>query len=371
MRINTNMAALNAWRALTINNESMTKSLEKLSSGYRVNRAADDAAGLAVSEKMRAQIRGLNMAIRNAQDGISLIQTAEGGATQIQNMVQRMRELAVQAANGTLTEEDRGQLQKEFAQLQEEVSRTAATTKFNELGLLGVAPASAKANASLSTYGVKVTVSEPAVVTGKTYVVTYDDDNDQLVISDGTDIERVDVGTKTTLASLGITVDATDFALPDPDNPPADGDQLGTIETVKQGAWSNEITLQIGVGADETVDVLKITMEALDATSLKIDEISIDDDVEARNAISVLDGALETISGVRANLGSYQNRLENSIATLRIQSENLTAAESRIRDVDMALEMATFTKYQILQQASTAMLAQANMSTQSILSLLR
>ncbi|BAD41957.1 flagellin [Symbiobacterium thermophilum] len=275
MRINTNLAALNAWRALTINHGAMTKSLEKLSSGYRVNRAADDAAGLAVSEKMRAQIRGLNMAVRNAQDGVSLIQTAEGGAQKIQDMLQRMRELAVQAASDTLDDPDRQLLNKEFAQLIEEIERTANSTTFNEKELLNADAASA----------------------------TFD--------------------------------------------------------------------IHVGPGADPDNDVITLQMADLTDTGLKISELTISTKSDATTAISTLDNAIDTVSSTRATFGAYQNRLEGAIETLKIQAENLTAAESRIRDADMALEMATFTKYQILQQASTAMLAQANMSTQSILSLLR
>ncbi|MEW8976769.1 MAG: flagellin [Symbiobacterium sp.] len=356
MRINTNMAALNAWRALTVNNEAMTKSLEKLSSGYRVNRAADDAAGLAVSEKMRAQIRGLNMAVRNAQDGISMIQTAEGGATQIQNMVQRMRELAVQAANGTLTPEDRGQLQKEFAQLQEEVSRTAVTTTFNEQRLLNRA-AFVTASDDVKGRHLAITLDQTKEYADGEYTVVYlgtdagGNHQFQIEDADGNVVQ-------------GAIFDASNFDATDLNA----GDEVGSITITVAG--TRMIELQAGVGAGGH-DKLTVNMEALDATALGIDVLSIDTAENARSAITSLDKALETISGARATLGSYQNRLESAIQTLRIQSENLTAAESRIRDVDMAQEMATFTKYQILQQASTAMLAQANMSTQSILSLLR
>ena len=274
MRINTNMAALNAWRSLTVNTNAMTKSLEKLSSGYRVNRAADDAAGLAVSEKMRAQIRGLNMAIRNAQDGVSMIQTAEGGAQKIQDMLQRMRELAVQAANETLTDEDKAQLDKEFKQLQAEIDRTAQSTTFNTKPLI---------NASAT------------------------------------------------------------------------------------------ITIQVGPNTVAGVDSFSVSLFNMKTEDLGVDTgtVNILTASDATDAITQIDQALEKVSGYRADFGAVQNRLESAIETLQIQAENLTAAESRIRDVDMAKEMANFTKYQILQQASTAMLAHANMSTQAILTLLR
>jgi len=305
VRINTNMAALNAWRSMTVNTNSMTKSLEKLSSGYRVNRAADDAAGLAVSEKMRAQIRGLNMAIRNAQDGVSLVQTAEGGAQKIQDMLQRMRELAVQANSGTLQASDKELLQKEFAQLQAEITRTAETSKFNEIAL----------------------------------------------------------------ASGVVAVDG---------NGKMQADASGKFSAVKT---TTTISIQVGPGAT-TQDKIDVTVADLragvlgliepDGTGEKFTAISdLNISTDAETAIKVIDKALTTLSETRATFGAVQNRLEAAIETLQIQAENLTSAESRIRDVDMAQEMATFTKYQILQQASTAMLAQANQSTQAILSLLR
>ena len=307
MRINTNMAALNAWRSMTVNNNAMTKSLEKLSSGYRVNRAADDAAGLAVSEKMRAQIRGLNMAIRNAQDGVSLVQTAEGGAQKIQDMLQRMRELAVQANSGTLQDSDKQLLQKEFSQLQEEITRTAQTTKFNEIALAQVFQADGVT--PITTPGGTATISIQ-VGPGAT-----DQDKISITISD----LRAEMLGKTT---------------------------GGNFKSIK------DLNISTPVEYDT------------DGTTVKTP-------AGAETAIQVIDEALTTLSKVRADFGAVQNRLEAAIETLQIQSENLTAAESRIRDVDMAQEMATFTKYQILQQASTAMLAQANQSTQAILSLLR
>jgi flagellin len=276
MRINTNMAALNAWRALSNNSTQMTKSLGRLSSGYRINQASDDAAGLAVSEKMRAQIRGLNMAIRNAQDGVSMVQTAEGGAAKIEEMLQRMRELAVQAKSGTLKNSDRTLLQTEFAELKAEIDRTANSTTFNDIALINSASAA-------------------------------------------------------------------------------------------------DITIQVGAtaGTNDTI-TLQFSGTKLDATTgLGLSSTSISDTTAAADAISVIDAALDKVNTARATFGAYQNRLENAIGTLQLQAENITAAESRIRDVDMASEMANFTKWQILQQASQAMLAQANQTTQGVLSLLR
>ena len=282
MRINNNMAALNAWRSLTTNGANMTKSLEKLSSGFRINKAGDDAAGLAVSEKMRSQIRGMNMAVRNAQDGVSLVQTAEGGAAKIGDMLQRMRELAVQSASDGLQDDDRTLLQKEMNELVTEVDRVATNLQFNGRALL---------NNSLA----------PA------------------------DSLKVQVG--------------------------ANKDE--TIGLSFGGLTSTQLT--IGTLSDSTVPA----------------NAGIKTQAAAATAISTLDTALTTVNSARAQMGAYQNRLENAISTLQTQVENITSAESRIRDVDMASEMAQFTKHNILQQASTAMLSQANQSTQGVLSLLR
>lgn len=269
MRINHNISALNAWRALSQTDNAMTKSLEKLSSGLRINRAADDAAGLAISEKMRGQVRGLNQAIRNAQDAISLIQTAEGALNETHAILQRMRELAVQAATDTNTDDDRTQLQNEVAQLIEELDRIADNTEFNTQKLL-------------------------------------------------------------------------------------DGNFTGK-------------TIHIGANADQS---LTIEIDGMKSADLGVDGVDISSQTGANTAISTIDRALETVSTERAKLGAIQNRLEHTINNLSVAAENLTAAESRIRDVDMAKEMMEFTKNQILIQAGTAMLANANVRPQSVLQLL-
>lgn len=277
MRINTNMMSLNAWRNLTSNEAQMTKSLEKLSSGFRINRAADDAAGLAVSEKMGAQIRGLNQAGRNAQDGIAMVQTAEGGAGQIQSMLQRMRELTVQASNGALEDTDRAKLNTEFGQLLDQIDKTAGSISYNNIKLLN--------------------------------------------------------GT------------------------------AGTAGTV---------TMQIGANDGETLDV---TLDSMKVSDLSLTGKTIDSltniGTGATGVLQLIDNAIDKVSTSRAKLGAYQNRLSNISDTLNIQSENLTGAQSRIRDVDMGAEMAQYTKFNVLQQASTSMLAQANQATQGVLSLLR
>ncbi|MGI6610637.1 MAG: flagellin [Limnochordia bacterium] len=270
MRIQTNVSALNAWRNLNQTTGAMGKNLERLSSGFRINKAADDAAGLAISEKMRAQIRGLNQATRNAQDGISLIQTAEGAMGEIQSILQRMRELANQAASDGLTDDDRGQIQKEVDQLVEQITDIATTTQFN-------------------------------------------------------------------------------------------------TKTILDGTSGMGIIIQTGANAGEE---LTFDIASVDPTGLGVAAISIATQTDASAAISTIDDAINDISGYRAELGALQNRLEHSITNLEGTSENLQAAESRIRDVDMAQEMTQFTRNQILMQSGTAMLAQANMMPQAVLKLL-
>ncbi len=270
MRINHNLTAMTAQRQLSINNLNGSKSMNKLSTGLRINSAADDAAGLAVSEKMRGQIRGLNQASRNAQDGISMIQTAEGALNESHDILQRMRELAVQASNDTYTDTDRGQIQKEVAALTTELTRIADDTEFN---------------------------------------------NQTLLDTDG-----------------------------------------------------NAKVIHVGANADQTISV---TFNSATAADLGVDAVDISTQVGANGAITTIQTAIDDVSGERAQLGAYQNRLEHAIKNLDTSAENLQASESRIRDVDMAKEMMELTKNNILQQASQAMLAQANSQPQSILQLLR
>ncbi|KYD11755.1 flagellin N-terminal helical domain-containing protein [Caldibacillus debilis] len=272
MRINHNISALNTYRQLSFNNTQTAKNLEKLSSGYRINRAGDDAAGLAISEKMRGQIRGLEMATKNAQDGISLIQTAEGALNETHAILQRIRELAVQAANDTNTDNDRAELQKEVDQLLQEIDRIANTTQFNTKNLL---------DGSLSGSG---------------------------------------------------------------------------------------LIFHIGANQDQNVT---LTISSMRASGLGVSGIDISSQSGANNAITTIDNAIDTVSSERAKLGAMQNRLEHTINNLGAAAENLTAAESRIRDVDMAKEMMEFTKNSILTQAAQAMLAQANQLPQGVLQLLR
>jgi flagellin len=274
MRINANIAALNASRNLSVTNSQLGKSLEKLSSGYRINRAADDAAGLAISEGLRSEIRGSAQAQRNAQDGISFLQTAEGALTEVHSMLQRMRELAVQAANSTSDGTAEG---AEVTELSTEITAIGARTKFSGISVFS----------DFSTTALNFQVSANSATA-----------------------EQVSIATDLTLSATNVG------------------------------------------GVDLT---------ALDLST----------DAGAQAALDNLDTAIKSISTTRATLGSVQNRLEHTVANLGVAVENLTASESRIRDVDMAEEMVTYTRNSILSQAGTAMLAQANQVPQGILQLLR
>ncbi|MBU9722286.1 MULTISPECIES: flagellin [Bacillaceae] len=274
MIINNNIPALNTHRQMGINQNAMQNSMEKLSSGMRINRAGDDAAGLAISEKMRAQINGLDQASRNAQDGISLIQTAEGALNETHSILQRMRELAVQSANDTNTDDDRAELQKEVDQLIEEIDRIATQTEFNTETLL----------------------------------------------------------------------DAT-------------------------GGDTGKFTFHIGANTTQNMDITIRDMKATGAV-LGLTDLKINTQATADPAIKTLDDAIKEVSAERSMLGANQNRLEHTINNLNTSSENLSAAESRIRDVDMAKEMMEMTRANILSQASQSMLAQANQRPQSVLQLL-
>jgi flagellin len=288
MRIVNNISAMNTHRQLTVADSSLSKSLERLSSGLRINRAGDDAAGLAISEKMRAQIRGMKQAIRNAQDGISVIQTAEGALTEVHNMLNRMRELTVQAGNSTLTNGDKDKLHAEFELLSAEITRIAETTEFNTMILL------------TGEFGPNATSGPGKIV--------------------------LQIG-----ANAGQTLDITIGDMR--------AEELGVVAADSASGTG----LFIGGGSNEQ---------------------------NIKDALEAIDEAIEKVSAQRASLGANQNRLEHTIQNLSITAENLAASESRIRDVDMAAEMAEFTKNQILLQSSTAMLAQANMKPQIVLSLL-
>jgi flagellin len=377
LRIFNNIAAVNAQRNLAINDAMLSKSLERLSSGLRVNRAADDAAGLGISQQMRAQISGLNQASRNAGQAINLVQTAEGGMVEIHNMLTRMRELAVQAASDSVSDTERAYLDSEFDQLRSEIDRIADSTKYNGTALINgsytgnsvsYAAAQTTATADLGVQRIDLTGASAGTFT------VSDAAGTALTLTDGTITQTVTLtgsGTngapgdgETVVANfsqLGITL--TLNAAYD------DTDLAGTIIGVDAGAGGS---FQVGADNDANnriafnIGNLKATGATLNLASSDISTRS-----ASQTAITSLDSAVDSVNSQRATLGSVQNRLGYTIANLNNVSENIQASESTIRDADFALEVSQFTRNQILVQAGTAMLAQANTVTQNVLSLLR
>lgn len=390
MKINHNIAALNTYNKLTANNAATSKSLEKLSSGLKINRAGDNAAGLAISEKMRGQIRGLDQASTNASDSISLIQTAEGALNETHSILQRMRELAVQSANDTNTETDRGEIQKEINQLTSEIDRIANTTEFNtqklldgsKKGLVEAAPAEItfQNNSSANlTIAAAADTAASAIATGGTITIT------RVSESTGTDPADFSIGNP---GGVTVSTDGADaitwegVALSNMfDGGTLDNLKVGESVTISISARVNESTdinsafsMQIGANTGQNITVGINSMKASDLGLRDVstgDALDISDYDKATAAITTINNAMQTVSAERSKLGSVQNRLEHTINNLGTSSENLTAAESRIRDVDMAKEMMEFTKNNILSQAAQSMLAQANQQPQGVLQLLQ
>ena len=349
MRINNNMMAMNTHRQLGAANAGGAKSMEKLSSGFRINRAGDDAAGLSISEKMRGQIRGLNQASTNAQDSISLIQTAEGALTESHAILQRMRELAVQSANDTNVNVDRGALQSEVDQLAQELSRIAETTEFNTQKLLdGKFTDKTFHIGANKGQNIKLDIGNMDAIALKAGGKVTSQSTAGTLTRDGAVVALfVSVGGTIGLSSVGGTAIKAEVS----------GYYEGLVAAVPTKVGGSDL-FRAGDA------VIKNTV----AFTLGTD---IHNQTAADTAITTINTALGTVSSQRSTLGAYQNRLEHTINNLDNVSENLQAAESRIRDVDMAKEMMEQTKQNILQQASTAMLAQANQAPQTVLSLLR
>ena len=422
MRIQHNIAAINSYRQLGSNNSSVSKNLEKLSSGYRINRAGDDAAGLAISEKMRAQITGLETAQKNANDGISLVQTAEGALTEVHSMLNRMVELATQSANGTYQDSvDRENLTKEVTSLKSEIDRISEGTNFNGINLLD--GSLGKTTGAPSTMvGVGSTVGANAVVTRAAGASLAVDDpstalpaneSQTVGITDNTDgtitvvvtnnedgsakttvIDLAEVTTRTNGANSGealgagtliagetATIDLTSVGLGTIDISASGDNTAITLAggltgitgdgTAPVGATvGSGLALQIG-DSGEDFNNLTVSVGSMSAKSLGLDTVDISTQSGAKNAIKTIKNAINTVSSTRGDLGALQNRLEHTINNLGVTSENMTAAESRIRDVDMAKEMMNYTKNNILVQSSQAMLAQANQLPQGVLQLLR
>lgn len=401
LRINQNIAALNAHRQLTTADSHLARSLEKLSSGLRINKASDDATGLSISEKLRANVRGLTQAVRNAQEAVSMIQTAEGALNEVTAIVQRMRELTVQAGNSTLSSADRTSIGDELVALRQEVDRIGTSTKFNGLALLTgsltvsqntAAPSSIVVGTYVGGGAGDATVSSvdlSGAAAGSTYTFTYAAATDTLTLSDGTNSQNVlldpTIGSDGILninfSSLGINLQITGESATTADNIGAalsgtDGQGLNRIAT---SAGTGSASFQVGAFSGETISVafgdMRSTALGSGAGNQLSDKIADNTAVStttlASALLTTLDDALEDVTSQRAFLGASQNRIEHTIASLSVAVENLAFSESRVRDVDMAREMVTLTRSQILLQAGTAMLAQANQAPQVVLNLLR
>jgi flagellin len=413
MVVQHNLTAMNSNRMLGLTQSTQAKSTEKLSSGYRVNRAADDAAGLAISEKMRKQIRGLTQASSNAQDGISAVQTAEGALNEVQDMLQRMNELAVKAANGTNSKSDRAAIQDEVDQLITEIDRVSTTTKFNETyllkgtnsdgtqGKLTYSTANTKLNAIDSAKGyAELTLGAKAdgnfgaanVDSTKYKKTTIAFDSKNYVVVDS--IEAGDTNsTAATFSKISENIISTDATAKVFDslesamkairadnannikNVSSSTDKAGTTKIKIEGFadMNRSADLALHVGADSTDDnKINMNIANLSARGLGVNGLRVDGDTpdKATAAIDVVAAALQKVSDQRANLGAIQNRLEHTINNLDNVVENTTSAESAIRDTDMASEMVKYSNNNILAQAGQAMLAQANQSNQGVLSLL-
>jgi flagellin len=416
MVVQHNLTAMNSNRMLGLTKNTQAKSTEKLSSGYKVNRAADDAAGLAISEKMRKQIRGLTQASANAQDGISAVQTAEGALNEVQDMLQRMNELAVKAANGTNSKSDRAAIQDEVDQLTTEIDRVSTTTKFNETYLLKGTNKDGKVgklsydmshtaitaidstkgyaeqsitfdSAQAGTYG---TAGTDSTKYNKT-TIAFNSKNYIIVDSiEAGDTTSTSVGTFSQIKDTLETADSTAQVFDSLEgamkairadnaanvkNVSTSTDKNG-VSTLKVEAFADmnrSADLALHVGADSTADnKINLNIANLSARGLGVNGLRVDGDtpVKATASIDTIAAALQKVSDQRANLGAVQNRLEHTINNLDNVVENTTSAESAIRDTDMATEMVKYSNNNILAQAGQAMLAQANQSNQGVLSLL-
>jgi flagellin len=418
MIINHNLGAMNANRNANINANSAAKSMNKLSTGLRINSAGDDAAGLAISEKMRGQIRGLDQASANSQDGISMIQTAEGALNETHSILQRMRELAVQGSTDTNTSTDRGNIQDEVDQLGKEIDRIANQTQFNTKNLLDGSMGAAVNNqssidvnttllgsggaASLASNSTLMGFQSAAgvnlgIVTGDVVTVSYVKNgatiSNNITVTGGEVLTDLALGGGLTFTvSTGATGEGTaNFKAVAANSGFANG-IYGLTISVASSAGVNKVaatnalsafaettsaqdkrldgsaTLQIGANSGQNINlsINNMTTAALGVANLKVST-----QTQANEAIKVIDQATAKVSVERSKLGANANRLEHTIANLGTSSENLTSAESRIRDVDMAKEMSTYSKNNILSQAAQAMIAQANQQPQQVLQLLR
>lgn len=413
--INTNISALNTYNQLNKNNNALNSSLEKLSSGYKINNASDDAAGLAISEKMKGQIRGLDQANENSQNAVSMVQTADGALDETESILQRMRELAVQSASDTNTDSDRENIQDEIDSLVDEINNIANTTEFNTKKLLNgsmgaevsTAAATVETNTALAVASGTLAdttalsaLTDTAgntlgIASGDTITVSYMQEGtlyqDTIDVTSTTDLAALFAGTNassditfavasgsatatastagTAGAIYGLTITVTDGTTKTT-NTDATNALSSFTQTTKAQDLQEDGTALIQIGAN-TGQSIAISFDNMDAASLGVQGLTVDTQESANVAISVIDTATATVSAQRAMLGAVENRLDSTINNLSTSSENLNAAESTIRDTDMASEMATYTKLSVLTQAATSMLAQANSQPEMVLKLLQ
>ena len=383
MVVQHNLTAMNSNRMLGSTSKIQAKSTEKLSSGYKINRAADDAAGLSISEKMRKQIRGLTQASSNAQDGISSVQTAEGALTEVHDMLQRMNELAVKAANGTNSKDDRDYIQNEVDQLVSEIDRVAETTKFNETYLLKgdstgamktITPAAVSTALGAQSASGEITVDATATFkagyTIKIGSITYGLIAGESGTGDSSTVKnfKEDLAGKKAFANALSAAGYADASANIASATINDGGDL--VLNAKQEP--QDLSLHVGADSSDT-NKIKMTIDSLTATGLGVNSLDVsgEDSINATAAIDTIKEAIQRVSTQRSSLGAIQNRLEHTINNLDNVVENTTAAEASIRDTDMATEMVKYSNNNILAQAGQSMLAQANQSNQGVLALLR
>jgi flagellin len=392
MVVQHNITAQNSNRLLGITTSSQAKSTEKLSSGYKINRAADDAAGLSISEKMRRQIRGLTQASANAQDGISAVQTAEGALTEVHDMLQRMDELATKASNGTQSSADRNSIQMEMNQLMDEIDRVGTTTKFNELYLLNGKSNGDRAANALNSYGKSLKFR---------LQVGADSFNDNMIsvsihslTARGIGLRGGNVMAVKSLVKESYTKGQSTITYNDNKLMPAENGTTETGSELSSPTGSPNTVIASTAGdtsnlraadydakpGDDTTKGARISFLVYNDTSVASSNgaqytdrayLSVSKQSHARGALDVINNAIQLVSRQRSQLGAVQNRLEHTIKNLDNVVENTTSAESAIRDTDMATEMVNFSKNNILKQAGQSMLAQANQSNQGVLSLLQ
>jgi flagellin-like hook-associated protein FlgL len=390
LSVNNNIAAMNSYRNLSVTNTQMGKSLEKLSSGFRINRAADDAAGLAISEGLRSQIGGLKVAVRNTQDGVSVVQTAEGALTETHSILQRMRDLTVQASNtGGLNDDAKKNIQSEMGQLKNELSRIADTTTFNGTKLLdgkyagtfqvganvgesiNVKVGTGMGATALGVDGVDVTSSAAGITATTVSAATASGAGSAatITVASGTanpalaeDFSKLNGS----ITKDGKTLDLSTVVYGDSDSATT---RLATLNTALDNAFG-AANIQAAITGGNLVISGENPGANATTAALAASQLSFTQSSGASEGLKKIDAAIKTVSNTRADLGAIQNRFEHTINNLNVAVENLSASESRIRDTDMAQEMTNFTRTQILTQAGTAMLAQANQAPQGILKLL-